>query len=378
MADADVETRIRDLKKRVEREPRSRFFVPLAEEYRKAGRLPDAIRALEEGLTSHPGYVAARVALARALLETGRIEESMEAFSKVLIDDPSNLVAAKALGDIHLSRGEPMEALKRYLRFRAVSGDRRLDEVIAKLREETAAGSDAPVAPAPAPVGAAASALRPAGANRAVGSSPLAPRQPSPASRSLAGVAAPSGDRSVRHHVGSLGHVAEGGTRYDRTGARRADVVAGREPRGDFGRRPDRGESPVRRIRLPEANWPFEPGRGDDGKPAAEARPPPPIAVVPPRTAAGRAAARSPSSTSSRDTTRRQSALRTSSSLRFRGTRGCAVCGTKPRTAWPVPAPAQPRRKLPPAVADPGRERRLAKIHLLNQWLDAVSEKSRE
>ena len=35
-------------------------------------------------------------------------------------------------------------------------------------------------------------------------------------------------------------------------------------------------------------------------------------------------------------------------------------------------------KNLPPAVADPGRDRRLAKIHLLNQWLDAVSEKSRE
>ena len=136
MADRDQEARLRDLKKRVEREPRSRFFVPLADEYRKAGRLPEAIRVLEDGLGVHPTYVAARVALARVLLEVGRIDESMAAFSKVLADDPSNLVAAKALGDIHLSRGERTEALKRYLRFRAVSGDRRLDDVIAGMRKD--------------------------------------------------------------------------------------------------------------------------------------------------------------------------------------------------------------------------------------------------
>src|SRR5687768_6955515 len=151
MSERDVEARLRDLKKRVEREPRSRFFVPLAEEYRKSGRLPEAIRALEDGLRAHPGYVAARVALARAFLETGRIEESMEAFSKVLVDDPSNLVASKALGDIHLSRGQPMEAPKRYLRFRAVSGDRRLDALIEKLRGETGASPEGALAPSPAP-----------------------------------------------------------------------------------------------------------------------------------------------------------------------------------------------------------------------------------
>ncbi|MDQ5856913.1 MAG: tetratricopeptide repeat protein, partial [Acidobacteriota bacterium] len=159
--DHDQEARLRDLKKRVEREPRSRFFVPLAEEYRKAGRLPEAIKALEDGLESHPGYVAARVALARAFLETGRIDDSVAAFSKVLADDPSNLVAAKALGDIHLSRGEPMEALKRYLRFRAVSGDRRLDEVIAKLRAESPPSPDATAAPAIAPPALASPGLPP-------------------------------------------------------------------------------------------------------------------------------------------------------------------------------------------------------------------------
>jgi tetratricopeptide (TPR) repeat protein len=108
---ADLEAHIRELAKRVEREPGSRFFVPLADEYRKAGRLADAIATLEGGLTVHGGYVAARIALARAYLEAGRIDDSISAFSKALADDPSNLVAAKALGDLHLSRGEPLEAL---------------------------------------------------------------------------------------------------------------------------------------------------------------------------------------------------------------------------------------------------------------------------
>ena len=376
MADADLETRIRDLKKRVEREPRSRFFVPLAEEYRKAGRLPEAIQALAEGLTAHPGHVAARVALARALLETGRIEEAMEAFSKVLIDDPSNLVAAKALGDIYLSRGEPVEALKRYLRFRAVSGDRRMDEVIAKLREETAAGSDAPVAPAPAPVvlppppfAPPAPTEPPVEPSRLI--SPLPPLDLWPAP--------PPRRETDPFDITSVPWATSPKAEPRTTAPEPAEKMLSRDvslesiSAGD----PTAGESPVHRIRLPEANWPFEPGRGVDEKPAEDAS-----------SASERGGAASDGSGASGRTLAElyfeqghdAEAIRVADELlvaipgdeglrRLRDEAADRLAGS------PSGAAAE---KLPPAVADPGRERRLAKIHLLNRWLDAVSEKSRE
>ncbi|HEY6148621.1 MAG TPA: hypothetical protein VIZ69_13025, partial [Thermoanaerobaculia bacterium] len=49
---------------------------------------------------------------------------------------PGNLVSAKSLADIYLSRGESLEAIKKYKLYRALSGDRKVDEIIARLQED--------------------------------------------------------------------------------------------------------------------------------------------------------------------------------------------------------------------------------------------------
>src|SRR5437867_4461773 len=59
--DPRAETRIRELRRRMGQSATSPLFVGLAEEYRAAGRLPEAIMALEKGLAAHEGYVGARV-----------------------------------------------------------------------------------------------------------------------------------------------------------------------------------------------------------------------------------------------------------------------------------------------------------------------------
>src|SRR5512138_630657 len=251
---ADPEAHIRELAKRVEREPGSRFFVPLADEYRKAGRLKDAIAALEGGLEIHGGYVAARIALARAYLEAGRIEDSISAFSRALADDPSNLVAAKALGDLHLSRGEPLEALKRYRRYRGISGDRKLDALIRRLEEETSAAvrptpeaatpPPAPppfdAAPAPSPISdlAALSSVQELLARR---DRPPSPAPPDPHDMSPIFYRRPSGPVPIPSEV------AEPPSR-DLS----LDSLASTR------RRDSDGEIITRKIRLPEATWPFE------------------------------------------------------------------------------------------------------------------------
>jgi len=133
MPDPAAEARIRDLERRLDLDPGSRLFVSLADEYRKVGRIRDALSALQKGLLAHPGYIAAQVALGRAYLEANQATESIATFTKVLVADPANLVAAKSLADIHLSRNDNLEALKKYKLYRAISGDRKIDEVIAKL-----------------------------------------------------------------------------------------------------------------------------------------------------------------------------------------------------------------------------------------------------
>jgi len=150
--DPIAEARIRDLRRRMGQSAASPLFVGLAEEYRAAGRLPEAIAALEKGLEAHPGYVAARVLLGRAYLEAGRVEDAARLFASALALDPANMVSARALAEIHLSRGEKGEALGKYKLYHALSGDRAVEEIIGKLQEEI--GPEPPqeeIAPEPLP-----------------------------------------------------------------------------------------------------------------------------------------------------------------------------------------------------------------------------------
>ena len=107
--------------------------MSLAEEYRKVGRFKDALSALQKGLLAHPGYIAAQVALGRVYLEANQATDAIATFTRVLAADPANLVAAKSLAEIHLSRRDNLEALKKYKLYRAISGDRKVDVVIAEL-----------------------------------------------------------------------------------------------------------------------------------------------------------------------------------------------------------------------------------------------------
>jgi tetratricopeptide (TPR) repeat protein len=134
--DPGAEARIRELKRRITQDPTSPLFMALAEEYRAAGHLPEAVRILEKGVNTHAGYVSAQVALARAYLEVGRTEESLTMFSRALASDPGNLVAARSLAEIHLGRGDRVEGIKKYKLYRALSGDRGVDEIIARIGAE--------------------------------------------------------------------------------------------------------------------------------------------------------------------------------------------------------------------------------------------------
>ena len=138
MAEQTPEAKIRDLERRLDLDPGSRLFVSLAEEYRRLGRLRDALGALQKGLLAHPGYVAAQVALGRVYIEAGQTTDAVATFTKVLVSDPGNLVAAKSLADIYLSRGDKLEAVKKYKLYRALSGDRKVDPIIAELETQVA------------------------------------------------------------------------------------------------------------------------------------------------------------------------------------------------------------------------------------------------
>src|SRR3954470_6886467 len=91
--------------KKYQEDPNSRVFAPLAEAYRKAGLIDEAIEIAREGLRVHPGFVGGRVALARALFDKKSYEEVVKELTPVVRDVPDNLVAQRLLAESCLMQG---------------------------------------------------------------------------------------------------------------------------------------------------------------------------------------------------------------------------------------------------------------------------------
>jgi len=102
---------IEKLKARLEKDPSSKLFVPLAEEYRKAGMYDEAIEVLLKELQKQPSYTTARVSLGKIYLETGQTAEARGEFEKVVAAVPDNLFAQKKLAEIYNSTGDTEKAV---------------------------------------------------------------------------------------------------------------------------------------------------------------------------------------------------------------------------------------------------------------------------
>jgi tetratricopeptide (TPR) repeat protein len=100
--------------KKYQEDPTSRVFAPLAEAYRKAGLIDEAIEIAREGLRVHPNFVGGRVALARALFDKQLYQEVIAELSGVIQDVPDNLVAQRLLAESYLMLGRIAEALACY------------------------------------------------------------------------------------------------------------------------------------------------------------------------------------------------------------------------------------------------------------------------
>jgi len=96
--------RLLEMERRLEREPSSLLFAPLAEMYRASGRLVDAERLLRRGLERHPEHHSAATALGRVLLEQGRHEEAGAVLEEVVASVPDNLLAVRLLGEVATAR----------------------------------------------------------------------------------------------------------------------------------------------------------------------------------------------------------------------------------------------------------------------------------
>lgn len=110
MASKDIEK----LKEKFGKDPNSKLFLPLAEEYRKEGMLDEAIDVLRTGLEKHQSYTSARVLLGKIYLEKGMLEEAKREFESVIASVPDNLFAHKKLAEIYRDTGEAELAIKAF------------------------------------------------------------------------------------------------------------------------------------------------------------------------------------------------------------------------------------------------------------------------
>ncbi len=95
-------------------DPTSRVFAPLAEAYRKAGLIDEAIEVAREGLVVHPRFMGGRVALARALFDKKLYHDVIDELFPLVQDIPDNLVAQRLLAESYLILGRVAESLSAY------------------------------------------------------------------------------------------------------------------------------------------------------------------------------------------------------------------------------------------------------------------------
>lgn len=132
--------RIDELRKKFDENPR-RYFAPLANEYRKAGDLEQAVFICQEYLPQQPGHMSGHIVYGQTLFEIGRHDEAKLVFETALSLDPENLIALRHLGDISHQTGDLTAARNWYQRV--LEADPRNDE-IAQLMISLLAAPDPP------------------------------------------------------------------------------------------------------------------------------------------------------------------------------------------------------------------------------------------
>ncbi|MBI5847097.1 MAG: tetratricopeptide repeat protein [Nitrospirae bacterium] len=138
MASKDIEK----LREKFDKDPNSKLFLPLAEEYRKEGMLEEAIDVLQKGLEKHVTYTSARVLLGKTYLEKGMMDEARKEFEGVIKIVPDNLFAHKKLAEVYRDTGETDLAIKAY---KAILKLNPMDEEsVGHLKDIEAALSPAP------------------------------------------------------------------------------------------------------------------------------------------------------------------------------------------------------------------------------------------
>jgi tetratricopeptide (TPR) repeat protein len=170
------EARLQSLRRRWETE-KSTAFLPLAEEYRRLGRLREAIDVLETGLKGNPTYTSGLVALGRCRLESGDSAGAAGVLERVVAQDPEQMVASKLLIEAYLRTGRAREARRRLDIYSTLNAK---DPEIARLADRLQAmahPAPAPAAPPPSVAPAANAEPQPVAAAEDIEAVPVTLRE---------------------------------------------------------------------------------------------------------------------------------------------------------------------------------------------------------
>lgn len=90
----------------------SKVFIPLAEEYGKAGMWEEAVAVLEDGLKIYPGFITAMVALGRAYEQMNQPVKAKALLEESIKLSPDNLRAHRTLAKLYAAQGVKEAAIR--------------------------------------------------------------------------------------------------------------------------------------------------------------------------------------------------------------------------------------------------------------------------
>ncbi len=94
------------------KDPGSKVFIPLAEEYGKAGMWEEAVAVLEDGLKIYPGFITAMVALGRAYEQMNQPVKAKAILEEAIKVSPDNLRAHRTLAKLYAAQGAKEAAIR--------------------------------------------------------------------------------------------------------------------------------------------------------------------------------------------------------------------------------------------------------------------------
>jgi tetratricopeptide (TPR) repeat protein len=131
-----INSELEALFRKYESAPDSYVFAPLADAYRKAGMLEEAVEICRKGLRKHPEYPSGHVVEGKCHFDVGELDGAETSFKRVLELDPNNLVALKYLGMIQAGRGRLDKASEYFKHILELDPDNRdIKEMLQDIRD---------------------------------------------------------------------------------------------------------------------------------------------------------------------------------------------------------------------------------------------------